>query len=295
MKAKNLIILGSMALGAALLVAAVAHSTVAPAAETQTAILVASRDLPAGTEIARDDFEAASWPEGAVPIGAIRDGQAPLADYEGARLRRAVLTGEPLLESRLVAAGGAGFLAGSLGEGKRAVSIPVKAETSVAGFVRPGDMVDVLLTYEVDSRSYRGRSPGRRIVAEHASETVLHRVRVLAVDQKIEDVDTDARPGNTVTLEVDPAQAEKLALAREMGELSLSLRGLAAGTERPQGLFTADLEVGHALRAVTALENGIESASPPSGMETAAAPPRAAPSVRVYHGAVMQSVPVPDR
>jgi pilus assembly protein CpaB len=116
-----------------------------------------------------------------------------------------------------------GFLAAALGPGMRAITVPVNSSTGVAGFVFPGDRVDIVLTQEVAGG---GDGPPLKV-----SETVVRNVRVLATDQRTdskgEDGKTLVKTFSNVTLEATPRIAEKVAVAQSIGQLSLSLRSIA--------------------------------------------------------------------
>ena len=157
--------------------------------------------------------------------------------------------GEPISEAKIVSPGSRGFLAAALAPGMRAVSVPVTATSGISGFVFPGDQVDILITHMPLS--------GNNNEAQHrASETVLHDVRVIAVDQKLDSKGNEALVAHTATLEVTPKQSEIIAVATEMGKLSLSLRSLAVAEETSpadsagggeRGTFTLDSEVSQLL------------------------------------------------
>jgi pilus assembly protein CpaB len=123
--------------------------------------------------------------------------------------------------------GDRGFLAAALGPGKRAITVAVRAETSVAGFVFPGDRVDVMLTQSVDGSG--GGGPPLK-----TSETIVRNMRVLATDQRTSSEDKDGKKEvksfATVTLEATPRIAEKIAVAQSIGQLTLSLRPIADTT-----------------------------------------------------------------
>jgi pilus assembly protein CpaB len=155
--------------------------------------------------------------------------------------------GEPITEVKIVAPGSRGFLAAALSPGMRAVSVPVTATSGISGFVFPGDQVDILITH---------RLAGNADNSHEAAETVLHNVRVIAVDQKLDSKNGEALVAHTATLEVTPKQSEIIAVATEIGKLSLSLRSLAtapgdgladgsAGDAR--GTYTLDNEVSQLL------------------------------------------------
>jgi len=253
-------------------------------------VMVAARDIATGTELGQSDYRWEDWPEEVVPSHAIRKGAEIIEELDDMRMRRPALEGEPIFASMLVSKDkDAGFLAATLEPNQRAISIPVSVTTSAGGFVRPGDFVDVLMTYQVRIEGDReDRQAAMRVVARHASETVLERIRVLAVDQVVND-SRDAAPARTVTVAVTQEQAEKLTLAQQMGDLSLSLRSLSADQakdqERPDSeKFTADIGIGKALQAAAMAaqingqrgENGGYSGN--------------GPSIRVYHGASVSHV-----
>lgn len=213
-------------------------------------VLVALNNLPAGTIVNPDLFRWQNWPEdGLAPEFIVQGGDGGTesmkpSDMTGWAVRRGIGANEPILKSRLLKPGSAGFLAGVLGPGMRAVSTNVNAETGAAGFILPGDRVDVVLTQQV--RRTKGDDAGRDKII---SETVIADVRVLAVDQSFDDIKELARIGKTITLELTPKQAESMAVAKRMGRISLSLRSL---TRRPEiekkSAFTSDEEVSRFLR-----------------------------------------------
>ena len=115
-------------------------------------------------------------------------------------------------------------MAAILPAGMRAISTPIREETAAGGFILPNDRVDVILSHKLRVGSKE----------ESVSEAVLRNVRVLAIGQEIENKDGEkVATGKTATLELSPSQAETLALAQSMGELSLSLRSLAGLDPRP--------------------------------------------------------------
>ena len=162
-------------------------------------VMVAARDIATGTELGQSDYRWEDWPEEVVPSHAIRKGAEIIEELDDMRMRRPALEGEPIFASMLVSKDkDAGFLAATLEPNQRAISIPVSVTTSAGGFVRPGDFVDVLMTYQVRIEGDReDRQAAMSVVARHASETVLERIRVLAVDQVVND-SRDAAPARTV-------------------------------------------------------------------------------------------------
>ncbi|MGD9536193.1 MAG: Flp pilus assembly protein CpaB [Alphaproteobacteria bacterium] len=193
----------------------------AVAPEPASEVLVAIKDLPAGRIIEKGDLKFRPWPQDGVIEGFVL--RAPEADkaFIGAVVRRGITKGEPVTDARVVKPGERGFLAAIVEPGQRAISVPINATTGVAGLFFPGDQVDVILTHVVK----QGKTE------RNASETVLRDVRVLAVDQRVEDIDGKAQVAKTATLEVTPKQAEVLTMLSNLGKLSLSLRSVA----RPEG------------------------------------------------------------
>jgi len=196
------------------LTAAWMATRVGPAETTgpQMAPLVMLRtDVSVATALTREHLRVVDWPAEHVPTGAITS----LAVAEGRVSRRPLAAGEPLLEAGLFAEGAAGGLMAVISPERRAVSVKVDNVVGVAGFISPGARVDVLATL-------------RRVDMEKAlpfSKVILQDVKVLAIDQKLE----EARGGdpvvvNVVTLEVDPVQAEHLIYAAHEGRLQLALR-----------------------------------------------------------------------
>ncbi len=186
-------------------------------------ILVAAKTIPAGTFVNNENLEWQIWPKGAAKSSNyFNKKQHKIEDLTGAVIRRAISAGEPLTGDRLIKPGDRGFVAAILKNGMRAVSVNVNAMTGIAGLVFPGDQVDVLLTHAIRQPDDLDR-PMRQV-----SETILKNVRVLAMDQTIDD-DQNRKLSipKTATLEVSPKQAEILMVAVELGRLSLSLRALS--------------------------------------------------------------------
>lgn len=187
-------------------------------------VLVATKALPVGTIIDPSALKFQPWPKELMENAYFLKQGTDLKQIVGTVVRFAIPAGQPVTQGALVKPGDRGFLAAALGPGMRAVTVPVSAQTSVAGFVFPGDRVDLLLTQTVAGG---GDGPPLKAV-----ETVLRNLRVLATDQKTDKgVDdkgnTVVTMYSTVTLEVTPRIAEKIAVAQTVGSLSLSLRSIA--------------------------------------------------------------------
>jgi len=219
-----------VAIGTALAARSMFAGASAPQAQAAAApqvqgpkVLVAKRALPVGTIITADAVGYQQWPQELVQDAYFVDGEADMSKLLGTVVRYAVTAGEPVTQGSLVAPGDRGFLAAALGPGMRAITVPVTGPTGVGGFVFPGDRVDVMLTQSVSGES----GPELK-----ATETILRNLRVLATDQSTdssagEDGKTVVREFSTVTLEVTPRIAEKIAVAQTIGTISLSLRSIA--------------------------------------------------------------------
>ncbi len=188
-------------------------------------VLVATRALPVGTIIDAEAFKYQMWPQGLVQPAYYIKGENAVnpADLIGTVVRNEITAGQPITQGAVVKPGDSGFLAAALGPGMRAVTIAVSAQSGVAGFVFPGDRVDLVLTQQVT-----GGGEGQPL---KVSETIVRNLRVLAADQRIdgksEDGKMEAKYSENVTLEATPRIAEKIAVAQSMGSLSLSLRSIA--------------------------------------------------------------------
>jgi pilus assembly protein CpaB len=200
--------------------------------EAKVEILVASKDLRIGQELASGDMKWQSWPKGNLFGGAVvrEKEQKPEEALKG-RLRRDVADGEPILKTYMLGESKGNVVAASLEPGMRAVSIEVSAETMVAGFITAGDFVDVILTYKTrfttDDDDPRVGEMINRNIDKSAIETILENVRVLAVDQTAQRPEEGKiKVGKTVTLALSPEDSERVILARDMGPLTLALRGI---------------------------------------------------------------------
>jgi pilus assembly protein CpaB len=184
-------------------------------------VLVARGDIALGQITGPESFRWQDWPEKAMGSGYIQRGNRPNAikELENSVARAPMLPGEPITPMKLVKPGEGGVLAAILPQGMRAISTRIKEETGVGRLILPNDHVDVILI-----QRRRGRSGGE----DYVSDTLFRNIRVLAIGQLIEAKDgKKLAEGNTATLELTPRQAELLALANSMGELSLSLRSIA--------------------------------------------------------------------
>jgi pilus assembly protein CpaB len=186
-------------------------------------VLIAKQDIGMGTTVSAQDFQWQAWPAATTGDSYIvkKNKPAAIEELAGSITRAPFTAGEPIREAKLIKADGtAGFMAAILPSGMRAVSTEISPETGAGGFILPNDRVDVILSRRPrDTDTKSGSSP--------TSETILTNVRVLAIDQTVEEKNGQrVVVGKTATLELAPRQAETLAQSRQLGTLSLALRSL---------------------------------------------------------------------
>lgn len=200
------------------------EQTPRPGEQSLTRIAVANQDMEFGAPLTSDSVRLAAWPADSVPQGAFTEGEVQRILRAGNVAIRPIARGEPILLSRISERA---VLSANIPAEMRAVTVPVDAVSGVAGFVTPGDVVDVLLTRQI---------PGDGASAnDKMTSTILENVQVLAVDLRAGEKDTEAAESKTATLLVDPVGAQKVALATQVGRLSLALRNaesLAGATRR---------------------------------------------------------------
>jgi pilus assembly protein CpaB len=231
MKAARVVVL-SVAIGAGGIAAMLAGRSEKPPEVKQEVVqvetvdvLVAKSDIPMGQVLSAGDVQWQVWPTSASSGNFIRKNNRPQAveDLTGMIARIPFIAGEPIREAKLVNAKGSGFMAAILPTGMRAVSTQISPETGAGGFILPNDRVDVILTRRdanADSKAAAGAEA-------RTSETVLNNIRVLAIDQNVEEKNGQkVVVGKTATLELSPSQAETLVLSQQIGSLSLSLRSV---------------------------------------------------------------------
>lgn len=283
MKASRYVVMGVAAIAAILLAFLVRGMIGGKGAQEATAeqaapavatarVLIASRELKAGTRIAEGDLTWQDWPVASLNAAYIVDGGNPAANgatvpasegqpqgqveekagdvaqavadkiatnptkeaYVGGVAREDILANEPIIDSKIVRADEGGFMAVMLQPGMRALAVPVSVDNTAGGFILPGDRVDILVTHQTQ------RPGGGNI---DSVQPVLRNIRVLAIDQQVEtDKDKPTVIGATATLEVSPSDGQVVTLAKASGTLSLMLRSYAdamgptgAVTQSPTG------------------------------------------------------------
>jgi pilus assembly protein CpaB len=230
-----------------------AQAPAPPPPPARARILVANRPLASGTLLKDEDFKIRELPPAEVPDGALEPRDDIRAELRGALLRRYLDAGTPVHRADVLRPRDRGFLAAVLRPATRAISVGVDVVTGTAGLIWPGDQVDLILTQELPA----GDVPlARRVVGE----TLLADVRVIAVDQQFTQGATaaDATPSRiarTVTLEVTPEQAERVAVGSRLGRIALTVRAIehqdAEPTQASSPLFGGDVSPALARSAIS--------------------------------------------
>jgi pilus assembly protein CpaB len=215
------------------------HPKVAAAPKIATVdVLVAKSNIGMGQKLTPRDVAWQEWPANTNTGNFIRRKEHPgaIESMAGAIARAPFVAGEPIRDAKLVMAKGSGFMAAILPSGMRAVSIGVSAESAASGFILPNDHVDVVLTQ-------RDRAAEKATGTEsHISKTILSDIRVLAIDQHVEEQNGQkVVVGKTATLELTPKQVETIELARQTGSLALALRSI---TDIGKGKVRAEDDTG---------------------------------------------------
>ena len=183
---------------------------VAPSMELTT-IVVANKKLAFGDELTKDLVRVIDWPVKSMPPGAFKSVDDLLVNGERRVVLKDIEANEPVYDTRVSGFGGRASLSALIGEKMRAATVRVNDVSGIAGFVLPGDRVDVHLTHDIEKD-------------ELVTDLLIENVRVLAVDQITNDETETPTVAKAVTLEVSGEQSQKLSLAANVGSLSLSLR-----------------------------------------------------------------------
>lgn len=277
MRGNNLIIL-SVAILLGIVAAVLARNWLASHARSNQAeegtIVVATKSLSFGSQLTGDNTAEIPWSKAALPDGAFATKEALLRD--GRRMTLALVAkNEPILRSKITAPNQPATLSSMLAPGKRAVTVRVDDVRGVAGFIQPGDLVDVVLIRTVaESRNN-----------ESYSEVILQSAKVLAIDQITGEHTEQPTIAKAVTLEVGVEAAQKILLATNIGRLSLILRQPAeAMADAVHRVTEQDLD-NHPV--------AVKMPASPAPMPAAVAPPPPAPSkplvrntrqITVWHG-----------
>lgn len=221
-------------------------------------VVVAATDIPLGSKIVPTMLSTVDWPRSSIPAGAFNDMQ----QLQDRVVKVGVLRGEAVLEGKLAPEGTKGGLAAVIAPGKRAMTVRVNDVVGVAGFALPGNYVDVVVNAQQEQN-------GKTEESRQISKTVLENVLVLAVAQEASRDETKPKVVSAVTLELSPEDAEKLDLARSVGNLSLVLRNqidkepiTTAGITKNQLFGTAEPAPAPAPAKVAAPARPVQRARP---------------------------------
>ncbi|MFQ5625119.1 MAG: Flp pilus assembly protein CpaB [Methyloligellaceae bacterium] len=183
-------------------------------------VVIAAKALRFGNQLSPRYLREVEWPDNAIPDGAFRK----ITDIMNGNDRRVVLSAieenEPVLSWKITGPGQRASLSALIGDGMKAVTIRVNDVLGVAGFVLPGERVDILLT-RTESQEVGDKASVQK---SSFTDVLLRNVRVLAVDQLADDRTEKPAPAKAVTIEVDTQQAQKLVLAASVGQIALALR-----------------------------------------------------------------------
>jgi pilus assembly protein CpaB len=252
MKAARLVVLGvAVAAGGIAAFLAASNKEPAPAPPPPQAaletveVLVAKSDLTRGQVVAAADIGWQTWPAAAANSSFIKKSEQPNAmdQFVGAIVRVGMVAGDPIRGPYVVMAKGSGFMAAVLPEGMRAAAVDIAPDTSAGGFILPDDRVDVLLTRrDKDAEKQTG-------VEKYVSDTILRNIRVLAIDQTIDEKNKTVL-GKTATLELTEPQAEMLSLSRQVGTVSLALRSIRDSKTTAEGVGDTSRDESGAINTV---------------------------------------------
>jgi len=250
------------------------------------AVITIRAPLPPGHILRPEDLAEVRWANANPPLSAIIAGSPEAGALAGGVTRRAFATGEMVVPGSVITPGERGFLAAIVMPGHRAIAVSVDAVTAAGGLIWPGDRVDVILTQEIRDE---GVPMSQRVV----SETILSDIRILSADQKLEQAGEAGkgvegtieprRVPTTVTMEVTPADAERLTVAASLGRLHLTLRGVAATDLSGDDFGAPATWAGHVSPALGSVRQ-----SQPLALSAAPERPAASPAepagVRIYRG-----------
>lgn len=217
---------------------AAAMASTQPQAKAKNTIVVAAQPMRFGKLIEPMSLKVIDWPSDTIPQGAFKTVEELIGDATQPRyVMTAIEQSEPILTTKITGPGQRATLSATLEPGMKAISIRVNDVLGVAGFVLPGDRVDIMLTRQIDAEG--------DAKADGVTGVLLQGVKVLAVDQSADDRSDKPAVSKTVTMEVSTAEAQKLTLASTVGTLSLALRNVgSADVETIQPISLSDLDTG---------------------------------------------------
>ena len=193
-----------------------------PAEINTVPVIIADADLVFGDILSRDVVRVVNYPEDAVPNGSFSNIETIFSSGDEHIVLTSLAFNEPILDHKITGPNGKASLSARITSGYRAVSIRVDDVTGVAGFVVPGDVVDIIYTREPEDNN----GPTESKVSAYLSDIILQNITVLGVNQNQSQTTSKANVARTVTLEVSNEDGQALNLAMKQGTLSLSLRAV---------------------------------------------------------------------
>ncbi|MFO0390026.1 MAG: Flp pilus assembly protein CpaB [Alphaproteobacteria bacterium] len=246
--------------------------------EAKNFALLAKRDLSAGSFVqVPQDVDWAEVPPNSTTDAHIREGTVQLGAFNGAVVRRQLRAGDLVTQDALMTSREGGFMSAVLENGFRAISVAVNPTSGNAGFISPGDRVDMIVTRKVRNSNSSGGNDEQIV-----SETFIEDVRVLAVDQQLDNPENKAILAKTVTVQVSPEQAEKVAVATELGKISLVLRSAAMDIKKQEDAQNTGAEPVDMIDAVVGASSQEDTQSQERGTM--------APRIRVIRGDVVENI-----
>ena len=262
--------------------------------QKETYVLVTEDELLSGKEISSRDVSFRPWPEELLNgefIVSNKSDSKTIDEFVGAIARITIPAGIPLTNDMVFRRSSAGFLTGILSPGMRAISVAIQPQTGAAGFILPGDFVDVIVTYDFQSNDQRQGNSTRR-----AAETILEEIRVVAVNQELDGSEEEAIVATTITLEVTPKGAETISLGGQVGKIHLSLRSLSRLETETQETFTTDYEIFEALTISLEPEEEAEELNASRYVpKEVARTKETTPQVKIYRGVTESMSSLPSR
>ena len=213
-------------------------------------VLVAKVDLGSRALLdEKEHFAWQAWPRDGVALDYVTEASGKAGEFVGAAVKYRIAAGEPITATKVIRPGEQSFMSAILTPGMRAVTARVNVETGVAGFISPGDRVDLLVVTGLNVLVPFATPDGRTIIRDATrqfGELILSDLRVLAINQATGQLGERALVGSNITFEVTQKQAEIIAVARNLGELYLTLRShISPEVEAParEFPFTSELEI----------------------------------------------------
>jgi pilus assembly protein CpaB len=193
--------------------------------KTMVQVAVARVPMEYGTVVSNENIKFVSWPKSSLPEGTFPSRTGLVVPGAPRVALRPIEVNEPIMKSKLSGKGGRASISAVLQADKRAVAVRVGDVSGVAGFVLPGDSVDVFITRQVEGRDGEQQS--------NITDVLLQNVRVIAIDQNANDNANEPSVSKTATLEVSQLDAQKLVLGEKVGSLSLALRNVSNQQTEP--------------------------------------------------------------